>query len=409
MKEIEFIHQENNKNVVLFIHGFQGNSDTWRHHNGVYFPKLLLKEGVIAKNYDIAVIYYYTKLRDFYKFRTFKNLTNRYLLRKDSLTLKIFGIEELGDSLKTIIDLKCNSYKNIIIIAHSMGGLVAKSYILDSLNQSEPKVQLFISLAVPHEGTELATLGKLMFRKHAQLEDLKPISKSINRLRKNWIKIDKGLPRTVYLYGRDDAVVDPESAVGTEKGEPYKRGFRTDHYLIAKPESTDNLVYEEVVRQLVQFTGEDKRKPILAIVEKVKELGNEIYGTVEGNKVSEELYELCRNNGEYFLVDDIVSLVEGVYSRIGINALGNLYNKYPEYIKSMNLPHVFKHEIYLSYYCKLREKYKHKDILSLLMNADEINWVIDGVTIPTDEIDLFDKSITRGHSVIVEYAYSVKE
>ena len=46
---IEFVHQNNNKNLILFIHGLTGSNETWKNEetNNTY-PELLLTDESIA-------------------------------------------------------------------------------------------------------------------------------------------------------------------------------------------------------------------------------------------------------------------------------------------------------------------------------------------------------------------------
>jgi pimeloyl-ACP methyl ester carboxylesterase len=66
---IKYIHQNNNKNVVVFVHGFTGGSDTWKSSSSS-FPEMLLADKAIQENYDLMYFNYHTKLVDFYAART---------------------------------------------------------------------------------------------------------------------------------------------------------------------------------------------------------------------------------------------------------------------------------------------------------------------------------------------------
>ena len=75
---------------------------------------------------------------------------------------KNIKIEKLSDFLKSSIEVYCSNYENIVLIAHSMGGLISKAYILKDLEeQLNPKVKLFLSLAVPHNGSNWAQIEGL--------------------------------------------------------------------------------------------------------------------------------------------------------------------------------------------------------------------------------------------------------
>ncbi|WP_031463760.1 alpha/beta hydrolase [Paenibacillus polymyxa] len=124
MKQLDFIHEANNRNIILFIHGFTGGEGTWNREDMPSFPELLRDERQIAINFDIAKINYYTKLASFERFKNTYYGIKRALGFSSSVAYKNLGIKELSASLKSIIDNYCYRYENIFIVAHSMGELL---------------------------------------------------------------------------------------------------------------------------------------------------------------------------------------------------------------------------------------------------------------------------------------------
>lgn len=59
---IEFVEANNNKNLILFVHGFTGDVSTWLNKDYGAFPDLLLEIDEIKDNFDVAHFTYYTKL-----------------------------------------------------------------------------------------------------------------------------------------------------------------------------------------------------------------------------------------------------------------------------------------------------------------------------------------------------------
>jgi hypothetical protein len=93
------------------------------------------------------------------------------------------------------------------------------------------------------------------------------------------------------------------------------------------------------------------------------------------------------------------------YSRVGIIALGILYDEYPDYMKSINLPAIFvEHEdIRVRYYCLLREKYLGQKSMNLWSKKD-IDYEIGELTVrEEDRIDLYLKWPNRGDSTILDF------
>ena len=63
----DYINNNDNKNIVLFIHGFTSNNDTWVNSKGISFPSMLLENEVIKNNFDFAYVSYDTELVNFTK------------------------------------------------------------------------------------------------------------------------------------------------------------------------------------------------------------------------------------------------------------------------------------------------------------------------------------------------------
>jgi len=79
---IEFVTRNNNKNLILFIHGFIGGIDTWNYSEHDFFPSLLLKDQKINEQYDIAHFLYFTKLLNLIAKGNNHLLTHIFLLIK---------------------------------------------------------------------------------------------------------------------------------------------------------------------------------------------------------------------------------------------------------------------------------------------------------------------------------------
>ncbi|MGA5696783.1 esterase/lipase family protein [Bacillus bombysepticus] len=252
-ENINYYNQNGNPNLVIFIHGFTGGLETWEYNEECSFPKLLMENKIVRENFDIACFNYYSNVIDFYQLRKIKNGLIRSLFKNSVVTKRNLSIEGLRDILNTYIKIECKSYRNIIFIAHSMGGLVVKSSILELIQDSVDKVKLFISLAVPHIGTEWATFGKVLFQGHSQIINLAPLSDTLDDITRKWLDNISLVPQTIYFSGKHDEVVKENSAIGYGIGKSQVYYYDTDHYMIAKPDSIDNLVYKGVVSELEKF------------------------------------------------------------------------------------------------------------------------------------------------------------
>jgi pimeloyl-ACP methyl ester carboxylesterase len=111
------------KTPVLFVHGINGSPDNFRH----------LIEGLDAKNFQPWVYYYPSGVRlgavADHLTQTMRQIEMRYRI------------------------------KRVIVVAHSMGGLVSRGFLLRYQRHGQVKCPLFITLATPWGGHKAAQLG----------------------------------------------------------------------------------------------------------------------------------------------------------------------------------------------------------------------------------------------------------
>src|ERR1043165_6579503 len=244
---LTFISSTKQPNLIIFLHGFMGGKETWVREDG---KKSLLDylndQDLIKEQFDLAYFIYEAKLFPINKERqTILNFLFRSAKKKIAFNLPITDISDL---LESEIKVHCKSYKRIIIIAHSMGGLVAKSLIIKNIkaNNNFP-ICLFISLVVPHQGSELATYGKLLI-KNPQIYDLRPLSSIVDQLNDSWIEFDKEskLPDVLYFTGKYDLIVTQISAVAI--GDRNKKILKSahDHFSIVIHDPKYNTVAKAI-------------------------------------------------------------------------------------------------------------------------------------------------------------------
>ncbi|PEA82443.1 ABC-three component system protein [Bacillus pseudomycoides] len=226
---------------------------------------MLSTEKTISENFDIAYFNYFTEIIDVNRTKSVGGLLFGKIFKKTINVKKNIGIKQLSEFLKSSIEVYCSDYENIILIAHSMGGLVSKAYILKDLEeQLKTKVKLFLSLAVPHNGSNWALIGNALLKKNPQILDLTPLSSFLNTINNNWIQQKDTVPRTIYFYGQFDNVVDEASAIAYQVTRQHKVACNNDHFSISKPDSTSSIVYCGVKQKLEEFLkevqyGEDMR------------------------------------------------------------------------------------------------------------------------------------------------------
>lgn len=254
---IEFVSQQDKNNLILFVHGFCGGEATWRNGEARSFPELFFDDLEISENYDIAHFSYFTKLLNlFAKAGKVSTLVKRMFGASHGKLANNISIEEVGNLLRTEIRFKLQMYDNVIVVAHSMGGLVAKSAIIKDIEEKIPsKIKLFISLAVPHQGAEAATFGKLI-SDNLQIEGLSPLNDFIHKVNDEWLKTSLR-PTTKYFYGVHDSVVKKTSAVPIDKDKSDAIPVDEDHTSITKPENPAGTTVIAVKQIILDFENND--------------------------------------------------------------------------------------------------------------------------------------------------------
>lgn len=235
-------------NLVIFIHGFTGGKDTWVNSNGQSLKELLSLNNDLYKNYDFIEFDYFTKIiniKNSIIVKAITSLVNSAFKKVNvSKRKKNTSISQLADELATFIQFRCSSYENIIICAHSMGGLIAKKFILDITKGEHQDIQSkitgYISIASPHHGsTPAAILGKF----NLNANELAPFNEDIAKLNEEWIQYSNSLPHSIYVIASYDEFVTKVSATPSTNTSIFKTArVQENHNSICKPDSSESTI-----------------------------------------------------------------------------------------------------------------------------------------------------------------------
>lgn len=254
---IKFIHNTlDKKNLIIFIHGFVGSEKTWKKIDGSKpLIDYLIKDIEIFNNFNIALFEYHTELLNIFpKSKAFYNFFSK---NKNSINLPI---NELSKLLESRIQYTCADYKNIILIGHSMGGLVAKRFLLDDLKKNtDSKVKLYVSLATPHSGSIIANLGESLIS-NVQTKDLGALSESITAMNNEWVQ-NKNLPKRIYGQGAYDKIVSKESSIALDADSQSVIYSDDDHFSIIVP-TEKNVIVDALIFELNDFLKNQKIQSI---------------------------------------------------------------------------------------------------------------------------------------------------
>ncbi len=246
---------KNNKNLVVFVHGFTGNYlSTWGN-----FPELLAGDPRLlhfdflfwgyASNFIIPKEDFITdNIRQLFTQFLSKHRTNQH-------------IEVLAQGLQT--ELKyLDEYENITLIGHSLGGLVIRSYVIQNLKENRAeniertnKINQIILFGTPNEGLKIAN-NKLLGGINNQIHDMGSYNDFINTLREEWVELvfknnDIKFP-SLMVAGENDYFVPFEQV--TKYFRDSRELTKGDHLNMVKPNSIHDTSYKIVANNLLKIT-----------------------------------------------------------------------------------------------------------------------------------------------------------
>ena len=162
------------------------------------------------------------------------------------------SIEDLAAGLKTDINHKYHTYDNIVLVCHSLGGLVAIKYLIDEVKAAHAlKVREAVFYSVPNNGSGLAEVARYISFKHNQLRQLCRDSDLLRGLAEDWrlLKIEESV-RVTYVVGGMDRIVSRHSAIGYWGNENTETVIGRGHTTILSPKDADDvavLILKKVV------------------------------------------------------------------------------------------------------------------------------------------------------------------
>lgn len=265
------------KCLVIFIHGLQGSDATWMNTTTNFlFTTALAADKDLKQKVSFGLFNYYSKIvTPPSSIKQGAKLFNKIFGTPDKIRLNL-DVKSIAQLLLTYLEEFTSEYESIVLVCHSMGGLIAKSLVISYAdNEIVKKVGLIISLAVPHNGSNLALLGTIM--PSVQLDNLQPLSDSIISLNQAWIKNKDTNPLITYVVGKYDTIVPDSSAVGYEVSAQEIKYCDEDHESICKPTSDDALVYRTVKRLILNFISKKKAEEVLEETSNIDDFEDELF------------------------------------------------------------------------------------------------------------------------------------
>jgi triacylglycerol esterase/lipase EstA (alpha/beta hydrolase family) len=172
--------------MILFVHGWRGDQkETWRN-----FPSLVCQDERF-QDVEVVLIDYPTHM----------------------LNLNL-NLTHLAHWLNSVFDgTNWKAYTKIVIVAHSLGGLIAREMVVGRRLAEDPRLfEILIEIASPHMGADIAKLGEVLGLSRPFPEEARVGSSFIATLQRHWEQI-KTRPVTVCFTSPHDQIVPSESAI----------------------------------------------------------------------------------------------------------------------------------------------------------------------------------------------------
>ncbi len=252
--------------LILFIHGLGGDKDTWGK-----FPEFIHNDSEIDNDkYTVELFEYPTSLLRLNNILKYISMYLGYL-KLGSIYTKILSytpiqkrlptIQYISKALNSKIERSYSHYDEIHLITHSMGGLVAKRYLLDNVEKTNVTKALFY--AVPNNGSQWAEFERLY--PHEQIVQLQQNSEFLQTLNEDWAKGDLESITMRYVVSHADAIVSVASAQEQYGNDNVEYLFNLGHKEMVKPQSTEDDSYD-IFKTFIQGTDD---KFITQVIQKL--------------------------------------------------------------------------------------------------------------------------------------------
>lgn len=242
-----------NKGVVVFVHGVTGDAvSTWTNaKTGADWPRLMAGDPAFAAEDVFVYEYPSPKLGSSY------------------------NINELAEDMRLSLAGPMAAHDRVIFLAHSMGGLVVRQYLLKYREIAE-KVAFTYFYATPTTGSPMAALASIISR-NPQIGNLKPmnVDEYLGNLQRDWLASSS--LRTIPAYCAYETrpllvsrVVEQESA--TNLCNQYLDPIDANHIDIVKPESMQDKRYRTFAAAYAATQGSMSRDGLRVEVQNARQL-----------------------------------------------------------------------------------------------------------------------------------------
>lgn len=245
------IQNDKNKHLIVLVHGLNGGDTSWR-GSEQRFAETFSKDTLIKEHFDLALFTYGTKIFKMNWLAKVINTIRGFLWNRPKEDIAAFnvGIDSVSRPLESEIRGIYEKYDTISFLAHSMGGLVTKSALTWLNEEVCKKIQLFISLSVPHIGAKIADYGAAILGNNPQLLDLEAMGTFTTQLNERFASL-KYLPKIVYQSGNQDTIVPRASGVPPGVPSSLVESTADNHFsILLIKDSKNNALFSRIIKEL---------------------------------------------------------------------------------------------------------------------------------------------------------------
>lgn len=246
----EWLINSNSLTTVIFVHGFLSDSNScWKHKNGTFWPELLNND-YTNNEINIYVFSYQT-----------------------SLFSGSYTVSDVVDTMSETLILDNVLSKNTIFVCHSMGGIIARKYIVDKsavIIEKQIKIGLFL-VASPSIGSYYAkwfkSLIKLFNQKQGLILEFSDNNLWLNDLDKSFINLKesrripikgKELIEDKFVYLR--FLIQKQVVSAFSAAKYFENSIKipeSNHSTISKPENSNSFQHKLLKQFIDDFYEKD--------------------------------------------------------------------------------------------------------------------------------------------------------
>lgn len=155
------------------------------------------------------------------------------------------SIHNLAEGLATEIDVRCSPDDELILVGHSLGGLVIRRYLLDQFFKRKlPNIKKVCFFAVPQNGSGLSNIAGLIGWRNQQLKVLCKDNKYLEEMNDQWVSTEVGNNFEILsVIGGRDSIVTSESSKSIFREYDVKTIEGRGHIDVVKPSGYDDTSY----------------------------------------------------------------------------------------------------------------------------------------------------------------------